>query len=361
MSEAASNIDYEIDNAAVKVRLMVPADEVAWDRYVALHPDSVFFHRYGWSRLLKRAYNYDSYNLVAECAGKIVGVLPLTLVKSPIAGRALISAGFSVGGGILANDHDVVVELSQKAEALGREHRVAYVELRSETAHLPDWLTKKSTYAGFLKILPDSEEEMLSAIPRKRRAELRKAFALEKEGKLKLVVDRDTDRFFDLYASALRDLGTPVFPKKFIDILVSSFSDDLDILTVEYEGRPVSSLISFYHNERVMPYYVGALPEARKARAFDYIYWQQMLRAKQRDATVFDFGRSKFDAGSFGYKKTWGIEPKALEYQYKLIGASELPDVNPNNPKFALATKVWRRLPVPVATMGGAVLARHFA
>ena len=332
-----------------------------FNNFVLSQPDSVFFHRPGWSTLVEEVYGYKAFYLQAMRGPEIVGVLPLSLVTSPLTGRALISSAFSVGGGILSSDEDARSALADYAGNLAKEHNVSYVELRSEKATIGNWPQKTDVYAGFHKPLEKTEDEMLTAIPRKRRAEIRKAFKFADEGSLICHSGGDVDRFYALYARALRDLGTPVFPKKFAEQLVARFGDDVSIASVEYQGKPGSALISFYHHDRVMPYYVGALPEARHARAFDYIYWNQMCEAIERGAKVFDFGRSKFDAGSFGYKKTWGIEPAPLEYQYYLQTASQIPNVNPNNPKYALALKVWKKLPVPVATFGGSLIARHFA
>lgn len=361
MAEAVNDIEQKHASGIISVRQMLPADEIPWDKYVQKNPNSVFFHRSGWSRLINRVYGYKSYNLIAERDGCVVGILPLTCIKSPIAGRALISSGFAIGGGVIADSAQISHKILDHANALGRDLSVSYIELRSEKALFQDLPTKNTTYANFIKSLPASDAEILSAIPKKRRAEVRKAIKLQDTGKLTIVEERDVDRFFKLYALSLRDHGTPVFPKKFIDTVLSIFPEDVTVLTAEYEGRAVASLVSFYHHDRVMPYYVGAASEARGLRAFDYLYWQQMLKAKHRGSSLFDFGRSKFDVGSFGYKKTWGFEPTPLEYQYSLIDIETIPDVNPNNPKYALATKIWQKLPVPIATFGGAILARHFA
>lgn len=86
-----------------------------------------------------------------------------------------------------------------------------------------------------------------------------------------------------------------------------------------------------------------------------------MRRGAERGARTFDFGRSKYGTGSFDYKAFWGFEPRALEYQYKLIGARETPNVNPDNPKFSTASALWRRLPLPIANFAGPILARHLA
>ena len=108
-----------------------------------------------------------------------------------------------------------------------------------------------------------------------------------------------------------------------------------------------------------MPYFGGAVPAARPVHAYDLLYWSLMRRAVARGAAVFDFGRSKLGTGAFDYKRFWGFEPTPLEYQYHLVRAKAVPDVNPLNPKYSRVVAAWRRLPLPVANRLGPLLARQ--
>ncbi len=83
-----------------------------------------------------------------------------------------------------------------------------------------------------------------------------------------------------------------------------------------------------------------------------------MRRACERGIKVFDYGRSKRGTGSFDFKKNWGFEPTPLIYEYRLAEGAEMPDVNPNNPKYKLMTEVWGRLPLWLANRLGPVIAR---
>jgi hypothetical protein len=85
-----------------------------------------------------------------------------------------------------------------------------------------------------------------------------------------------------------------------------------------------------------------------------------MRRASEKGCTKFDFGRSKIDSGAYDYKKLWGIEPKPLTYRIKLVGDDALPDINADNPKFALFSKAWPHLPAFAANRLGPLLAPNF-
>ncbi len=336
-------------------------DAAAWDAYVDASPTATFFHRYGWRRVIERAYGHAACFLIAKRGARTVGVLPLIDVASPLFGRSLISTAFTVGGGAAADDDQARAMLAEAALEEGRRRRVSYVELRSQSAALEGWRIKNDVYANFAKSFPADEAAALDAIPRRRRAEVRKGLDALSAGDLSARFGADWREFYALYARAMRDHGTPVFPRAFLAALMEEFGDIVDILIVSAKDRPVLGLLSFYFGDRVMPYYIGGRADARDWRAADLALWLQLRRNVARGGRILDLGRSKYGSGSFAYKSHWGFEPKPLEYQYGLVRARDIPNVSPDNPKFAAAVAVWRRLPLSVANVAGPILARHIA
>ncbi len=339
----------------VEVREALAEDGGRWDAFVAACPEATFFHRFGWSRVVSEAHGHRTWFLLAERNGSVEGVLPLVLVTSPIFGKALISTGFTVGGGIAATGEAARALLAERAVEIGREVGVDYVELRSEQAELEDWLVKDGTYVVSRRVLSEDEDENLKAIPRKKRADVRKAI------KSDLTVDTDVslEEVYALYAESQRNHGTPVFSRRFMEAILREFPEETELSLVRKDGEGLASLLSFYFRDQVMPYYAGATPAARPHHAFDYLYWTLMQRAVARGARVFDFGRSKVGTGSCDYKKFWGFEPEPLSYQYHLVKARELPDVNPLNPKYRLMVKAWQQLPLALSRRVGPLVARQ--
>jgi len=205
------------------------------------------------------------------------------------------------------------------------------------------------------QILPEVEANML-AIPRKQRAMVRKGI---KAG-LRSELDPGVDRFFALYADNVHRHGTPALPKRYFQALQRVFKDDCEVLTVvEPSGRTVSSVLSFYFRDEVLPYYAGDLPEARESAGNDFKYWELMRRACERGYRVFDYGRSKRGTGSFDFKKNWGFEPTPLHYEHRLFHGQEIPQNNPSNPKYKAFIALWRRLPLPLANALGPYIVRN--
>ncbi|MGD9799134.1 MAG: FemAB family XrtA/PEP-CTERM system-associated protein [Parvularculaceae bacterium] len=338
----------------------VEADRDAWRAYVNAHPEATLFHDLRWSDAVAAGYGHSARHLTARRAGAIVGVLPLTYVDAPLLGRSLISVAFAVGGGVLADDQNIASLLAARALDLGRELGVYYVELRGGAAPGAGYAEKTGVYAAFEKELPGDVDAIAPWLPRRRRAEVRKALRIDETGEASYRVTERADDFYKVYASAVRNLGTPVMPKKFLAALKENFGDEAEIDIVSSEGKPVAGLISFWRRDRVMPYYVGADRKARDLRAFDYLYYQLMRKAADRGVRVFDFGRSKVGSTHYATKTHWGFEAKPVSYHVGLVRAKDLPNVNPNNPKFAAFVSLWRRMPLPLANALGPVLARNF-
>lgn len=330
------------------------ANTGAWNDYVVAHPDATFFHRGEWKRAIESTYGHACHFLWARNEGRVVGLLPLVRVKSLLFGHKLTSIAFGVYGGPLGDNDQVIEALNQHAVALGEALGVDHIEYRSLQRRAPDWACKEEAHATFIKPIEDDPEATLLAIPRKQRAVVRKSL---KAG-LESAIDPDIDRFFDLYATSVRNLGTPVFPKRWFAALREAFGDDCDILTVSHDGEPVSSVLNFYFRDTVLPFYAGGTLGARRIGSNDFMYYDLMCRAAARGYSQFDFGRSKVGSGAFSFKKNFGFTPTPLHYEYYLRDGEALPDVSPNNPKYRLMISTWSRLPLWLANRLGPMLAR---
>ncbi len=324
-----------------------------WDAYVENHPDGTFFHLSGWRTVLEDTLGHRTHYRYAERDGRIVGLLPLGHIASRLFANALISTPFCVYGGPLADDDDIAEALVEEARDRAAALGVDYLEWRLRQPSGKD-RPVKDLYVTFRKTLDPDPEANLKAVPRKQRAMIRKGI---KAG-LESVIDGGVDRFYEVYAESVRNLGTPVFPKPYFQALKDTFGDRCEILVVEHRGRPVAGVMNFYFRDEVLPYYGGGTAEARRLYANDFMYWEVMRRAVERGVRVFDYGRSKKGTGSYRFKKHWGFEPQPLHYEYDLIRAREMPDINPLNPKYRLFIAAWKRLPLPVSKWIGPWLAR---
>ena len=328
-----------------------------WDAFVASRPDSTFFHLSGWREVVRRSFGHRCPYLVSRENGALGAVMPLTEIDSFLFGHFLIGNGFCVGGGPLSASAGALAAVLKEAEDLGRARKVAYIELRDCEAAGPSWQSRSDLYAGFEGPIAREEADNLKQIPRKQRAVVRKAL----EQGFEITIERQARPFFDLYARTVRDHGTPVLPRRYFENLLSVFGEACEILTVRKEGRPISSVLSFFYRDRVLPYYTGSIVEARRSGANDMMYWALMRRAVERGASVFDFGRSKLGTGPYAFKSNWGFTPRPITHQYLLLGRDTLPNLNPTNPRYAKLIATWQRLPLPIANAISPFISRSLA
>ncbi|WP_462329601.1 FemAB family XrtA/PEP-CTERM system-associated protein [Thiohalocapsa halophila] len=332
-------------------------DRADWDAFVAAHPDRTFCHKSGWSEAIAEGLGHRPRFLLARRGDRVEAILPLAQVRSRLFGHHLVSTPGCVYGGVLASNDEAHRALTAHACALAERLGVAALELRNQQPTQPGWPTKDQLYVTFRKAITDDDDANLKAIPRKQRAMVRKGI------KVGLAAEQTTDlaRFYAIYAESVRNLGTPVFPRRWLEALYRVFADACELSIVTHAGADIAGVMSFFDDDTVLPYYGGSRPAARALYGNDFMYWDLMSRAAGRGVRMFDYGRSKRGTGAFGFKKNWGFEPQPLHYQYHLVRSRAVPDVNPNNPKYRYFIAAWKRLPLPVANRLGPVLARNLA
>lgn len=342
---------------SLKLRPLDDAAAPAWDAFVRAEPSATFFHLSAWARVIETSFGHPTHYLLAEQDGAVVGVLPLARMKTLLFGDVLASTPFCVYGGPVGTP-EAVRALSGHAVALRGKLGAPALEFRRIAAVDEGFLGRAPLYFTFRKpitITGDIEKDQQANIPRKQRAEVRKGF---KRG-LSSVSNSDVATLHRVYAESVRNLGSPVFPRRYFQALVEAFPDAHDITTVLHQGDAVASVLNFHFRDQVLPYYGGGTLAARGLSANEVMYFEVMRRAgMERGAKSFDFGRSKLGTGAFAFKKNFGFEPEELHYCYRLADGAKIPENNPNNPKYRAFIALWKRLPLALANILGPPLVR---
>ena len=319
-----------------------------WDAYLEQHAEGTIFHLSKWEDAVVQTFGHRSQPLWALQGNTPVGVLPLYLVNT-LKGKALVSVPYAVYGGVVADHPDIARALVEEARVLAVRHKCRYVEMRKRESNDLD-LPEVDLYVNFSKRIPETAEQILESIPRKSRASVRNA---RKKFKLRSEYTQDLDILHDLYALNVRRLGSPVIPFNFLENLRSQFGEAMEVQHVFFEGHVVCCVLNFWWRDTVVPYYSGCELEYFFTQCNNFMYCDLMEEALRRGYSYFDFGRSRRDTGPFAFKVNMGFEPQTLHYQYILLGLSEVPKINPANPRFELPRRIWSHLPLALTKIVG--------
>jgi FemAB-related protein (PEP-CTERM system-associated) len=347
-----------ISTVSMKVKRLEVGDIAAerrWDDFVNISSRATFFHRAGWQRIIVNVFGHKTFFLYVESGGHIVAILPLAHVDSLLFGRSLVSLPFAVYAGVVSESSEATAALEAEARDIAGTLDVDYLEYRNVAGMHDDW-PSQDLYVTFRKAILTEVDANLLEIPRKQRAMIRKGI----KNNLTSRIDRECDAFFNLYTDNVHRHGTPPMPKKYFSALLYEFGSDCEILTVlDSQGSAVSSVLSFYFRDEVLPYYAGDNVRARDLAANDFKYWELLRRSCVRGIGLFDFGRSKVGTGSFSFKKNWGFEAAPLHYEYQLFKCKSVPQNNPMNGKYRLLIAAWRKLPISFANFLGPFIVRN--
>lgn len=342
--------------ALPKTRITEDFDSQQWQSYVEAHRSSTVYHDARWHRLLKSNFGHTPYYLSAiNEDGDICGVLPLIHLKSRVFGSFSISMPYFNYGGPLADSADVEEQLLSYADQLSAGLDCTHFESR-ETSARPNRESKQHKVTMILP-LPASDELLDKQLGSKIRAQINKTQQLgvaAKFGGVELLAD-----FYRVFSHNMRDLGTPVYSAEFFRDILSTFPEKALLGVVYKDNIPLAAGFMIGHADKLEIPWASSLRKSNHLGVNMYLYRNVLRKAVNDGYEYFDFGRSSIGASTHRFKKQWGAEAHTLHWNYWLKDPGNLPELNPQNPKYALAINVWRRLPVPIVNLIGPLLVRN--
>jgi FemAB-related protein (PEP-CTERM system-associated) len=331
------------------------ATRAEWDAFVDAHPDASGYHAWAWREVLGSGFGHDTSYLAARRDGRLVGVLPLVIFRSWLFGRFVVSLPFVNHGGVLAVDAPAARALLDSAMSEVRRVGAAHLELRHVRQQFPDLPSRTHKVAMHLP-LAATRDAAWASLDRKVRNQVRKAegsgLAVEAGGAEML------DGFYRVFAHNMRDLGTPVYSRRFFEAVLTRLADRATCIVVRREGEAVAGAITLRWRDTIEVPWASSLRQYRTLSANTLLYWAMIERAIAAGATVFDFGRSSPDSGPYHFKRQWGAIEQPLCWEYGLADGRTLPNLGTTNPRFALMIATWKRMPVRLATALGPRIVR---
>lgn len=353
MTESESNQPADRRESALDV-VPFEGDRQEWDALLS-QPESTFCHRHGWKAVLEDALGHETFWLVArDSEGSAHGLLPMARVRSRLFGDYLVSMPFLSYGGPVGSPN-ALRALVEAAQRMAEERTVDLLELRTRYPVSGATLEENARKLTVLKRLPTDPEELWEqGIKAKVRSQIRRPM---KEGMDVRFGPDLLDVFYDVFSTTMRDLGTPVLPRRFFEAIRTQFGTDVIFTAVFLGDEPVAAACGLGWRDEFEITWAGSSREHAKKAPNMLLYWGLMEECVRRGYSVFNFGRCSPDSGTHRFKRQWGSEDQPLPWlQWSPTGVVSTP--NPDSPKFQLATNAWRRLPVGVTNVIGPRISR---
>lgn len=309
-----------------------------------------------WLLALQHGLDHRPFVLEARRQGRLVGLLPLTLVESLLFGRYLVSLPYLNWSGVVSDDDEVVQALIDRAVCLADELDVKHLELRHEAPRIHAALGESLTTKANMRLALDGGEQgvwkqLRSVVRTQIRKGQAQGFTVEWGGESLL------DDFYRVFAQNMRDLGTPVYSKRLFRAILAALPEQAELCIVRLNGRAVAAALAVHDSEITEVPSASVEQDFRSTAANTFMYWELVLRALQRGQKTFDFGRSTIDSGTFNFKKKWGAVPEPAHWQYyRRKGA--ISDIRPDGGKYDLMISLWKRIPVRVTRLIGPYIVR---
>ena len=322
-------------------------------------------HDPAWLGVLREGLGHRTFMLLARenDSNKLVGYLPLALVKSRLFGRFLVSLPYLSRVGLVTTAPGAAAELIDAAALLATQHDVKYLELRhpGKGAEHPKLFVKRADKFRMAMQLPGDVPRLWDALPSKVRNQVRKAEKQTFEarfGGAELV-----DEFYDVFAVNMRDVGTPVYPRRLFESILDHLAPRAELAVVMLEGKAIAGAL-LIHEPAAEGYPATTLvPSASSLRRFNatnanmWMYHQLLQRAVQRGSAVFDFGRSSLDSGTYKFKKQWGAQSEPTTWQYH-VRRGDAAAMRPTHPRNLRRIQTWQKLPVWLTRLIGPPIVR---
>ena len=306
-------------------------------------PGANLCHLPAYSEMVRRATGHPVLYLVAREQGAVRGVLPLTHIRSPLFGNLMISHAFRNYGGPLAADAEATEALFRRAVEIATERGCSAIELRRAEPLPFDLHTRTGKVCMVLPLDPDPKV-MWKGLDFKMRNHVRKA---EKAGLVAVDGGQELlDGFYGVYTHRMRELGSPPYAKKVFRTMLETFPENSRLFAVRLDRLVLAAGITTEFKGVVEIPYAGSLSEYNKLCPNNLLYWTIIKHYSSAGAKSFDFGRCAVGSGTYQFKKQWGTQPLALNYQFWVRAGHELSVNSTDNPRYRSRIEMWKKLPL---------------
>ncbi len=349
----------------MNIRLATEADQAAWDDYVDQHPQGLAYHYYAWRQAVEQAYRHEGHYLLAETSTGIVGVLPLIDFRVPLKGGSLVSLPFCDVGGVLADNKQISTALLEAAAGVAQKlgSRLLDIRFSAQEESGEERKEQESAKVRMVLNLPEGSESLMRGFKAKLRSQVKKPV---RDGLFASIGGSElVDDFYKIFCENMRDLGSPVHSKRWVQSVVTAYGDRAKVgLVYTPDGSPAAGGIILLQRSTVSIPWASALRRYNRFNPNMLLYWTLLAFAADNGFSRFDFGRSTLGEGTYRFKAQWGAHPEPLAWQIFDVDGCLRPVSGMGSKPSRIRQRVeavWSRLPLALTNVVGPVIRRHVA
>jgi FemAB-related protein (PEP-CTERM system-associated) len=326
-----------------------------WDAFVQAAQGWTHFHLHGWRPVIEGVFGHECIYLAArDERGHMEGVLPLVRVKSLLFGHYVVSMPFLNYGGPLGTDA-AMRALVTHAVDLARNDGAKLLELRSRIALPVDLPVSHRKITVLLDLASGGPEKLFAGLKAKVRSQVRRP---QKEGVAVRFGADQVAPFFGIFAHHMRDLGTPTQPRRLFETIAEQFGEDVWFGCAYLGERAIACGCGFRWGGEFEMTWASALVEFNQIAPNMLLYWAFLERAAKESLTVFNFGRCTPGGGTHRFKQQWGGRDEPLFWYQHAAGGGEAATPSPDDGAYSWGPRIWKRLPLSLATALGPRIVR---
>ncbi|HYV98131.1 MAG TPA: FemAB family XrtA/PEP-CTERM system-associated protein [Gemmatimonadaceae bacterium] len=327
--------------------------ETEWNAFARAQAGFTHFHLFRWRAVMERVFGHECIWLAAYDGATLAGVLPLVRVRSAIFGHYLVSMPFLNYGGPLGSPA-AVKALCDEAVRMAARDKVKLLELRSRIPLDVDLPVSHRKVTMLLEFAP-TPDATFKRFESKLRSQIRRP---QKEGVTVTFGLDQVEPFFGVFAQHMRDLGTPVQPLSLFRAIADEFPDDVTFACAYLHGRAVAAGCGFRFGDEFEMTWASSLREFNREAPNMLLYWACMERTLAAGVRTFNFGRCTPGSGTHRFKLQWGTREEPL-WWYDVSRSAGTTTPSPTEGAFSWGPRLWRHLPLGVATRLGPLIVRN--
>lgn len=298
-----------------------PITDPRWQELIERHPDASVFHAPAWLKALRDTYRFRNLALTTAAPGEqLRNGIVMSEIRSWITGTRGVSLPFSDHCQPLFDREEDMVELATYLPRLAAQRSYDYVEIRlhhslpsASNSFYP--LHEAESFCFHALDLTRTEAQLYGGLHKSAVRSL-----IQKAARENLRIEQGQSEeslsvFYRLLLLTRRRHHLPPQPLHWFQNLREQFGNDLVFWTAHKGDQPVAAILTLAFKDTVVYKYGCSDSDYHSLGGIQALLWQAILYARERNAHVYDMGRSDpMNQGLITFKDRWGAQRHALTY-----------------------------------------------